>query len=247
MFNLFNTAKPAEPAATPAAPAGTSKIADATPSVKPVETDGTAPNGVVPDNVKTPESPLDNFKDLWQNDPNAKPATSEYAPSQLDTNKLQEMMSNVDFSSAITPESLAAIQAGGEEASKAFAASLNSVAQQTLMQSIMVANKITQAEVQKAVEATKSSIPSMVKNQTLTENLNKANPILNNPAVAPMIDMMKSQLATKYPTASAEELTNKAQEFVLEMGKAFTPTTEQTPSSDIANETDWEKFLEPNQ
>ena len=56
------TAPQALPPAAPApAPGGTAKLADATPAIVPVTTPGTAPNGVVPNNVQEIKSPLDQF------------------------------------------------------------------------------------------------------------------------------------------------------------------------------------------
>lgn len=248
MFDLFKTTpKPAEPAAAPATnnqPAGTGNINAATPSVNPVQSGGTAPNGVVPDNVNTQESPLDTFKDLWQTDPNAKPPIGDYKPDPIDQTKLQDIMSKVDFSSAVTPENLAAIQQGGEAGAAALINSLNSVAQQTLMQSIMVANKMTATEVQKAVNATKAQIPNLIKDQTTSNNLAEANPLFNNPAVAPMIDMVKSQLTVKYPDASATEITQKAQDYVKAFAESMNPISPPNSQQESNEGTDWNKFLE---
>ena len=244
IFNLFKSAPVPVPAApvTPAAPApaGTAKVGDANPSVTPVATPGTAPNGVVPNNVSENKSPLDAFSTLWETDPNVK-APGEYAPQQLDPTKLQEVVKQVDMTKVVTPAQLAAINAGGDGATAALMQSLNAVAQQTLMQSTVVANKMIEQAVTQAIKATTDRIPGMLRDMNLSNSLTEKNPIFSNPAIKPVIEAVKSQLSTKYPNATTQELTDMAQNFVKVMGQEFSPkpVVQSTPG-----EFDWSTYLE---
>lgn len=247
MFDIFTQGKPENAPVTTPAPAapGTppaTNLANTPPGVEPVQTPGTAPNGVVPDNVpETPASPLDQWQDIWQTDPNAAPPAGNFVPEKLDAPKLQEVMSKVDLKTAVTPENLAAIQAGGEGATEALMNSMNSIAQSTLVQSALVTNKMVEQAVQKTQEAMMKQIPDLIKKQGLTNALNETNKIYSNPAVAPVIDAVKSQLATKFPEATTQELTQKAQDFVTAMGAAVTPAAP-APAAN-PNETNWADFL----
>jgi len=236
--NLFNTAKPAEP--TTPAPAKPETLANAEPSVTPVQTPGTAPNGVVPDNVNTPESPLAQFEKLWETDPNAV-ASPEYAHEQLDPAKLQEVMGKVDLTKAITPEQLAAINAGGEGATQALLQTMNTVAQQSMMQSAVVTNKMVETAIAKTIASMEAKIPGMLKEQNLSNSLNEKNPIYSNPAVKPVIDAVKAQVAMKYPNATTAEHLKMAQDFVTAMGSSLNPVAPATP--DVSAGDDFSQFL----
>lgn len=243
VFDIFSKAAPAPaPIQQPAAPTpvGTAKVVDATPSLVPVISPGTAPNGMVPNNVVTEKSPLDPYATLWDTDPNIK-KPGEYVPQQLDAGKLQEVVSKVDMTKVITPAQMAAINAGGEGATAALMASLNAVAQQTLLQSTVVANKMIESAVAQAITATTAKIPALMKELNLSNSLIEKNPIFSNPAVKPVIEAVKSQLSTKFPNATTQELTSMAQDFVKAMGESFSPKP--APVSN-PNEFDWSSYLE---
>lgn len=246
--DMFKPVAPVAPAPaanpTPAQPAGTSKVADATPTTATVSTPGTAPNGVVPDNVNTPQLPLDKFADVWETDPNAKPLTGDYKPEAIDPAKLQEIMKGVDLKSVVTPEQQAAIAAGGEEATSALLEAMNTVAQQTMYQSTLIANKIQEQNTVKLQEAIKAQLPAMLKGLNLSSSLNESNPVYSHKAVAPVMEALQATLTTKYPNATTAELTKMTQEFVKAMGETFNPAA---PAPTPKGETDWSAFLETPQ
>lgn len=241
VFNLFKTTPaPAAPVTPAAVPAGTAKVGDANPSITPVVTPGTAPNGVVPNNVPDNKSPLDAYSTLWETDPNVK-APGEYTPQQLDPTKLQEVVKQVDMTKVVTPAQLAAINAGGDGATAALMQSLNAVAQQTLMQSTVVANKMIEQAVTQAIKSTTDRIPGMLRDMNLSNSLTEKNPIFSNPAIKPVIEAVKSQLSTKYPNATTQELTDMAQNFVKVMGQEFSPKPV-VPST--PGEFDWSTYID---
>jgi len=247
IFDIF-TAKPA-PATTPAAnptpvpSTGTGKVTDVKPTVETKAGPGTAPNGTVPDNVESPKSPLDEFATLWETDPNKKSPADTYKPEPLDTTKLQEMMGKIDLSSAVPADVQQAIAAGGEGAVEATMKALNMVAQQALVQSTLVANKMQEQTTVKIQEAILARIPSLLKEQNLSASLNDANPVYNNPAVAPIMDALKSTLAVKYPDASTKELTEMTQRFVTSLGQAVIPKEEPKKVDGDMDWSDWEKTM----
>jgi hypothetical protein len=253
MFNnIFGSSQPAaQPAATPAAPAqpAPTGLEAAVPNTVPATTPGTAPNGIVPEGgaaapVTDPSiaaSPLDEFSTLWDTDPNAK-ATPEVTPT-LDSTKLQEVVSRIDFSSAVTPENLAAIQAGGEGAVAATTEAMGAIAQQALMHSIKVSNKLIEQAIAKNSEKMEASIPEMLRAQNLSSNLTDTNPIFNNPAIKPIIEATQAQLLIKHPQATTKQLTEMAQKYVLASFKALNPEKPvDTTGADAP--TDWSTFLE---
>ena len=147
--------------------------------------------GVVPANAAqppgepaTPESPLDNFKDLWEAnpvDPNA-PAPKESQP--LTAEQVQKAVSNSNFAAGISQEQLQAISAGGEEAQKAFSDALDTVAKQVMVQATMVNNKLTEKAVAEALEKQSAEIPQMLRKEQSTAHLNDTSELFSAPATS---------------------------------------------------------------
>lgn len=255
VFDIFNTAPaqqaPAQqqqaPAPNPGGAAPPGQIP--APTTVPQTTPNTAPNGTVPNQPAVPEVPADNsplapFKELWEapvTDPKA-PAPAPTTPQQLNLEDVQKAVAKATFTNAITPEHLAAIGEGGEAAQKAFAESLNAVAQQVLTQSVMVNSKLSEQNMNTFQDAQSSKLQDLVQKHALSESVNSSNPIFKNPAVQPVIEATKQQLLTKFPNATTAEHAKMLEDYMLAMGAAFTPAPEVDPTKVTQGE-DWEKFL----
>lgn len=242
IMNLFAPAvEPMQaPAAQPAPNAG-GDLLQAQPNVAPAP--NTAPNGVVPAQVvpaeAAPHSPLDDFKNLWENAPN----NSESTPNQpvpLDAAQVQKAVANTNFAAGITPETLAAITAGGEGAGEAFMNAMNSMARDVMVQSTMVGNKLTEKAVADAIAAQQASLPELVRSQQATSHLVDTNPLFTNPAIAPVVEATQAQLLQKYPNATPAEITTMTQNYITQMGAAFAPA-EVVNGAEAG--TDWEAFM----
>lgn len=238
---------------TPAAPQGTQAPAPTPGNIPPttpntgVSGTGTAPNGVLPTtgNQET-ATPLDQFSNLWETtptDPNAPKPSGVFG--DVDPRKFMEAAGKIDFAKVVTPEQLQAIDAGGPDAVKAFAAALNSVAQSTYAQSAFASTKIVEQAMARAKENFLAELPQHIKQQTVKENLRSENPVFSNPAVQPIISALESQLTVKFPKASATEITAMAKQYVEALGTSFAPKpTESTARSGTKEETDWSTFLQ---
>jgi len=245
LFDIFTPTAPATPTppAVPATPTPPGNIPDPN---APVSTDisGTAPNGIIPAPVEPaiPETPLDKFKDLWETppvDPNAPAPPEPLKP--LSAEDVQKAVSGANFTDAITPENLAAITAGGEDAQQAFQEAMNAVAKQVMVQSTLVNNKLTEQAVAKAIKSHTDSLPDLLREQGVTDHMNTSNPLFKSPAVKPIMEATRAQLLQKFPNATASELTKMTQDYIVAMGEAFAPT----PITDsAAGTTDWEAFLQ---
>ena len=192
----------------------------------------------------TPADPLDKFKDLWHTEPKTKgqlAAEQSNEPVQLTAESLQKVMANVDFSGAMSPDNLAAITAGGDDAQKALTSMLNAVAQQTMVQSTLVNNKLTEQAITAALAKQEATLPSLLRNQSMTEHLKNTNPLFSNPAVKPVMEATQQQLATKFPDATPAEIATMTQDFMLAMGETFAPKV--TEPTNGVDDTDWTKYL----
>lgn len=194
----------------------------------------------------TPEvvdnSPLAEFSKLWEDDPKKEGDTPPEPPAALKAEDVQKIVAKTDFSQAITPETLAAITAGGEDAAKAFAQAMNLVAQQVMVQSTMVNNKLTEQAVERALTAHKATLPDMLRSGLVADHAKNTNPLFANPAIKPVMEAVQSQLLSKFPDATPAEITDMAQRFVITIGQEFAPKEVVNDNSGV--ETDWDKFMD---
>lgn len=188
------------------------------------------------------ESPLDGFKNLWDTAPvdpnNPEPAK----PQPLTAEQVQKAVAGANFSNAITPETLAAITAGGEDATAAFSTAMNEVAKQVMVQATMVNNKLTEKAVNEAVTTQQAKLPELLRQQAASNHLKETNPLFDNPAIKPVIEATQSQLLQKFPNATHAELTKMTQDYINAMGNAFAPQDTVNNNSSSA-EPDWDAFL----
>jgi hypothetical protein len=215
------------------------------PGAQPHQSQATAPNGVVPPegNQAAPtQSPTERFKDLWE------PVKVEEGkqPQQsagLTPEQMLEAASKVDFTRVLDQASLAKIQAGGEEAVQALAGLLNKTAQTVYGQSTVVAQKLVETAVDKARREFTEQLPGLVKRQTAQESLLRENPAFKDPAVAPVVAAIQSQLQTKFPNASSSELAEMAQEYFKSAAGVLSgkPTESPKPASG-SNDFDWDSW-----
>lgn len=261
IFDMFKTEAPAAtpaaqpnatPNATPAQPAQQQVPLNQgnIPAVPAVVTDPNNPAAPVLESTAgaatpaTPDTPLAQFQDLWKdvpNDPNEPAAPAQ--PAELTAESIQKIVENVDFSQQVTPETLAAITAGGEDASAAFTNAMNEVARQVMVQSTLVNNKLTERAVEQAVKSHTENLPAMLRSQAASDHLVTSNPLFSNPAIKPVIEATQAQLLAKFPTATHAEITEMTQKYIIAMGETFTPQKAVNDNSE-SSATDWEAFLQ---
>jgi hypothetical protein len=152
--------------------------------------------------------------------------------------------SKIDFAKVVKPEVLQAIQAGGDGAVAALAQALNATSQAVFANSSLAATKL----IDKAMGDNQAKLDSMIdakfRQLSFSNNLRETNPILNHPAAAPMVAMLETQFASKYPNASTAELTKMAQEYFTQTFTAISAKPETSPqgAAPKAAEMDWMAF-----
>lgn len=194
-----------------------------------------------------PVAALDNFKDLW-NPPKEGEGPETFDPSklfQVDPEKIQQGVSQLNFTSAVTPELLARIQAGGDDAIKANLEIMNKVGQQAFMQSMLASSKLVEAALTKANSHLDSRIEQRTKQLQVSSSLRESNPALTHPAAAPLVSALEQQFAVKYPQATPAEITRLANEYLANFAQLASGKKE-APANSSNQEMDWEKFLTSN-
>lgn len=205
----------------------------------------TAPNGVVPagSNVDpATQTPMDQFKDLWQTPPTEDPNANQSMFANLDPKKVMDSAKTVDFTKALTPEVLQKIQAGGAEAMQILPQVLNSVAQASFGQSTLTTSKIVEQALAKQQEKFEAMLPTLVKRASADDALS-ANPIYSNPAIQPLVTAAKEMFVRKHPNATAAEITSQVESYFKALGQSLAPAPAQPASKTSPGEVDWDKFM----
>jgi len=201
------------PAPAPAAPNQLSKA----PDLATQQSAQTSPNGVIP-----AESPLEKFSKVWEPaavDPNAPaPGSNAVTPEQL-----MEAAGKVDFAKILDPAALQAIAAGGEGATQAFVSSMQKMSQAVYGHSAYATTKIVEQAVSQAEDRFAAKLPGLINSQSSKNELLQQNAAFNNPAVAPIVQMIHAQIATKYPNATSNEITAMAKEMMQGAALVFNP------------------------
>lgn len=241
-MSIFDTLFGSSTAPAATAPEGTS--APAAPAAPAASTTSTAEGASTSqDAAKENKSPLDQYTELWKNDPTKK-ADQSSTVFNVDQQKLLEAASKVDFTKAITPDMLAAIKAGGEGANEAFIDAINKVSQLNYAQSTLAASKIVEQALAQAEVKFAERVPNMIKRQQASDSLITANPALSHPAAQPIIYAIQHQMAAKYPDATPTELQRMATEYLENFANLAMPKKpETTKSQSVKNETDWSEWL----
>lgn len=239
ILDMFRAAPSQQPAApvTPTQPGGM--------PASPANTTGgtqAAPNGVIPAAgvAPTPDSPLAQFASLWETAPidASKPAPN--APFSVNSEDVQKAVAKQDFSSYVTPETLAAIQQGGPEAAAAFMEAINATSRQVLAQSTMVSSKLTEQYIQDALKRQAETLPSQIRSQTVSSHMQDTNPLFSNPAIKPVIEATQAQLLAKFPAATPAEITKMTHDYINAMGASFAPPPAVNPNA--PKDQDWSVF-----
>lgn len=242
MFNIFGTSTPAAPAQQPAAPA-------AQPQITGAETPTAAVNGVVPPTPITPAepAPLDKLATMVQpSNTTPPPPQDDRIFGAINPAEFQQAAGKIDFTKAITPEIMAAAAAGGEEGVKAMMAAVNAASQQVYAHSAAATTALIEKAISTHTERLTERLPSALTQHAINDQI-ATSPILGHAASKPILDGLVSQLRAANPTAPADVIVAKANEYLSTYAQQFISSTTPAPAGQVDN-MDWEKFfdLPPN-
>ena len=117
---------------------------------------------------------------------------------------------------------------------------MNDVSQRAYAQSSFAATQIAETALRRYNEGLDSRLPSKIRSHQTAQTIREANPALQHPAAAPILEAMQSQLAVKYPNATVSELNQMATQYLNAFATSATPKPKETVS---ASE-DWDKFFQ---
>lgn len=190
--------------------------------------------------------PVVDYKDLWNIDPKqtgpADPAAFNF---KMDEAKINQTFGNLDFTKAVTPELLAKINAGGQDATSAFLTAMNVIAQQAVKTAVVASSKITESGIQTTGQRMKDFVPSLVREHAVSSALREDNPLMKNPAYAPLVEAATLQFARQFPQATPAEIKehvgkyfdNMTSDIAKHSGNQIVAQPKQPTSSSV--QTDW--------
>lgn len=191
--------------------------------------------------VAATASPLDQFKDLWQPTPNAN--STEAFSFNSDPTKLMDAAKSVDFTKVLTPDLQKRVQAGGLDGQNAMIEAMNSVAQMTFAQSSHASAKIVESAVASVEKRFQDMLPSLIKQHTVSDSLRTNNPLMNNPAMAPMVQALQTQFTQKYPQATVTEIQAFVNDYLNGAADMIADGRPKPVVPAKRGEQDWSKFV----
>ena len=186
-------------------------------------------------------APLDAFKGLWDTAATTRAAHSTGVLPQLTAEQLSQTLANSNFLSGVNPE-LMAKAAGGD--AQAFQDVMNQGLRTVMTQSVLASHGLVETGARNHGEQLRTTLPSMVRSSNVNDSL-QANPLYNNPAAKPMVDMVRAQIEAKHPQASAREIAELTNQFITEFAGVASPqqVTKPQPGKTAVGDTDWYSVL----
>lgn len=250
VMDIFRGMIPGNSASPPATPAG----AAANPTVP--NTDANKSDGSVVAFPAAPankaESPLANFEKMWEVKADDKGAT---APSliprlNMDPTKLQQAVSQLDFTRNIPQDLMQKAMAGNDPAS--LIGVINLASQAAFQHGIQATGKMIEESFgQQAATLMNHTLPTTIQ-QHQSKQAVGALPIMNNPAVAPLVNLVREQFTNQNPMATPAEISSHVTSYFNAFGQEYlkangyevkqASAASATPSHTVNGDTDWSKW-----
>lgn len=223
---IFNRtpAAPAAPAAPTvnangsAGPASTQIAGPANPGAAPA----TMANAPAAPAVGTPTNIMDTYTNLFAPkpaDPAAvKPLTlADPILGALDPATFRTQIANANFAAGIPQDRMQAAL-GGDVA--AFAEVINMASREAFAAAAQLSHGLVEQGVRTGADRINGSMDSRIRNFQL-KSQNTSNEALAHPAVAPMLNAVKQQIATSNPNLSPSDVQAQAEQYFTEMAQVL--------------------------
>jgi len=209
-----------QPTQTPAAQAGggagpaTQQQQLANPGANPAAMQGTpaqAPAG-------GPQNPMDSFVDMFKPrtvDPKAPKAPTMADPflSPMDPTAFRQQVAQANFASNIPQETLQKAMSGD---ATAFAEAINHASREAFAAAAQLSHGLVEHGARTAADRVSGSLDSRIRNfQIKSQNTNHE--ALAHPAVAPMLNAVKMQIAQSNPNLTPDAVQQQAEQYFTQM------------------------------
>lgn len=224
-----------QPAPAPASAAGpaTKQATMANPGADPAAMNNPVPN------------PLDNFADIFKPkavDPNAPKAPTLADPflGPMDPAAFRQQLSTVNFASNIPQETVQKAMSGDAQA---FSDAINAATREAFAAAAQLSHGLVEHGARTAAERVNGSLDSRIRNfQIKSQNTNHE--ALAHPAVAPMLNAVKMQIAQSNPQLTPEAVQQQAETYFTQMADVLTaPKRAAAQAASTPKETDFSSYL----
>lgn len=206
-------------AATPATPGGGAgpaikQAAPANPGAAPAAMTG-QPGAPA---AAGPENPLDQFVDYFkprQVDPNAQkvPTLADPLLTPLDPAEFKQQVQQANFAATIPQD---VIQKAVSGDTQAFAEAINMAAREAFSAAAQLSHGLAEHGARTAAERVNGTLDSRIRNFQIRAQ-NTSNEALAHPAVAPMFNAAKAQIAQSNPQLTPEQVQQQAETYFAQM------------------------------
>ena len=179
-------------------------------------------NNPAPTNAGGPQppvaSPLDAFVDIFKPknvDPNAAKAPGLADPylGPMDPTAFRQQVATANFAANIPQEQMQKALGGDVQA---FSDVINSAAREAFAAAAQLSHGLVEQGVRTGADRLNGTLDSRIRNFQV-KSQNTSNEALNHPAVAPMLNAVKSQIASSNPNLSAEQVQQQAEQYFTQM------------------------------
>lgn len=162
--------------------------------------------------IDSAKSPMENYAKLWDKaDTDAKPMDPAFQ-FKADPKKTMEAVSKFDYTKAIDPALLAKATSGDMSA---LIESFNSVAKVVAANAAQTTTDLVDHALrEQASKYSSEIIPEVLRRERIRNETRSDNPIFENKAAAPMIQMVEQQMITKNPMAGPGEIKQMVKDYM---------------------------------
>lgn len=190
-------------------------------------------------------SSLDNFAAMFKPkavDPNAPKAPTLADPilGPMDPAAFRQQVSTANFASGIPAETIQKAISGD---ATAFSEAINLAAREAFAAAAQLSHGLVEHGSRTAAERLNGTLDSRIRNfQIKTQNTNHE--ALTHPAVAPMLNAVKMQIATSNPQMSPEQVQQQAETYFTQMADVLTaPKRAAAQAANTPKEADFSSYL----
>lgn len=190
-------------------------------------------------------SPLDSFADMFKPkpvDPNApKPVTlADPILGPLNPETFKQQVASANFAANIPADTIQKAISGDAQA---FADAINSAAREAFAAAAQLSHGLVEHGSRTAAERVNGSLDSRIRNFQI-KSQNTSHEALAHPAVAPMLNAVKMQIATSNPQLSPDQVQQQAETYFTQMADVLTaPKRAAETAAQTPRETDFSSYL----
>lgn len=177
------------------------------------------------------ENPLDVYAGLFDNDALNKDAPK--APSfTLSPDIISKAAGSLDFMAGLPQELVDKVQQGNLSPQD-YMEMINHAGRQAYAKAMEHSSHLTDRFVSQRSQFEQQGLPKQLQRLLANNKVGSDPAVMNNPTVKAHLEVISSQLATKYPDQTPEWIADKAKSFFMDMAKALNPNLgEVNPGAD---------------